>query len=106
MLARYIKIVLLSLITLVFVAFAVANRDTVNISFFPLPYVADMPKFLLAIFCFALGVVVAGLVLSLKLAKLRHRCNVEHKRAVALENEIKGLQAEQQSHLRAVSTRS
>jgi lipopolysaccharide assembly protein A len=105
-LARYVKIVLLSLITLVFVAFAVSNRDAVNLSFFPLPYSAEMPKFLLAILCFTLGAVVAALLLSLKLAKIQHRYNAEHKRAMALENEIKGLQAEQQSHLRAVSTRN
>ena len=94
MIFRYIRFFLLILITIVFVAFSVANREMVEINLFPIPYSANMPKFILAILCFSLGVIVAGLIMSLKLARARHRLNKEHKRAVTLETELKGLRSE------------
>lgn len=81
----------LGLIAVLFITFAIVNRQAVTLSFFPLPYDVSMPQFLFAILCFALGVVVAGMISSVKMAKLRHRFSHEHKRAVALENELQGI---------------
>jgi lipopolysaccharide assembly protein A len=100
---RFLKVFLLSLITIALVAFAIANRDIVTVSLFPLPYTLELPKFLLALICLSLGVVLAGLVMSLKMVKVRHRYASERKKVMALENEVKGMQAEQQANLRAVT---
>jgi lipopolysaccharide assembly protein A len=105
-LVRYVKLALIILITLTFVAFSVANRAAVSISFFPLPYTADMPVFLMAILCFALGIIVAGLIMSLKVMKVNHRAAKEHKRVMALQNEIKSMQVEQQKPLPAAQLSS
>lgn len=105
MLARYVKLTLISLITVLFVAFSVANREMLDISFFPLPYSASMPKFILAILCFSIGIIVAGLIMNLKLAKTKRRFSKEHKRVMALENELKGVRSEQQSMLPVTSRR-
>jgi uncharacterized integral membrane protein len=80
-----------------FVAFAVSNRDAVIVGLFPLPYTAQMPKFLFALICFGLGIIVAGISLNLRMAKTRRNFAKEHKRAAALENELKGLKAEKDS---------
>jgi uncharacterized integral membrane protein len=77
-----------------FVAFAVSNRDPVVVGLFPLPYTAQMPKFLFALICFGLGIIVAGISLNLRMAKTRRKFAKEHKRSMALENELKGIKAE------------
>lgn len=77
------------------VLFAADNRDTVSISVFPLPYTAEMPKFLFAIMCFALGVVIGGLTISAKLGQARRLVKAERRQVTALQNEMKARQAEQ-----------
>ena len=91
---RSLTLIFTTVIALFFIAFAAVNRDSVTLSFFPLPYSADMPKFLLAILCFAIGAMIAGLIASLKALKIRHLYAQEHKRVMALENEIEGMQME------------
>jgi uncharacterized integral membrane protein len=90
---RYVRLIFLSLLSLVFVVFAVVNRGAVGIDFYPFPYSAEMPKFLLAILCFALGAVVAWMVMCIRMAKFRQQFSAEHKRVMALENELQGMQA-------------
>ncbi len=76
-----------------FVAFSISNRSAVAISFFPLPYEAELPLFLLALVCFILGVAVAGLFMGMRLSKLHGLFRREKKRAQALKNELDGLNA-------------
>ena len=91
---RYIKSFFLVLLSAAFLVFAIANRQTVHLSLFPLPYSADMPEFLFAILCFSLGVVVGGFAVHLKLAKSTRLFKSEHKRVMALQNEVSALHAE------------
>jgi len=90
---RKIKFFLLVVFGLAFVVFAVANRAAVEISLFPLPYSATMPLFLLVMACFALGIVFAWLLLGARSYKSRRLYNAEHKRVMALQNEIEGVKA-------------
>lgn len=91
---RYLKFATLFLIAIVFIAFAIANRESVQLSFFPLSYSAELPLFLLAIACIGVGALIASLVLSFQFAKARHRFSNERKRVAALENELAGLKAQ------------
>ena len=91
-----------TVVTVTFLVFAVVNRETVHLSLFPLPYSADMPEFLFAIFCFALGTVVGWMVISLKLSKAKHIIILERKRVMALQNEVSALYSEKQGSLPAV----
>ena len=78
-------------ITALLILFAVINRDFIDISLFPLPYTITLPKFLLAIICFAGGLLVGGLMMSLKMGRIRRSYKQDSKRASALENEVKAL---------------
>ncbi len=94
MFKRGFRFLFVAFVTVFFVAFSIANREMVGVSFAPLPYVAELPLFLLAIACFALGTIVAWLMLMADLIKSRRLYSKEQKRAMALENEVKALQSE------------
>jgi len=85
---RIFKAALITVITVLFLMFAVSNHATIRLSLFPLPYSAEMPEFLFAIFCFALGLMVGWMAISLKLSKSQRMLKSEHKRVMALENEV------------------
>lgn len=70
------------------------NREFIDISFFPFPYAISLPKFLLVIASFAAGLLVGGLLMSSQIGRVKRIYNKEHKRAEALENEVKSLHHE------------
>jgi uncharacterized integral membrane protein len=86
-----LRAVAVAVVSIFFLIFAVDNHDPVSIGLFPLPYTFEIPKFLLALGCFALGVVVGGFTVSLKLTRTRRLFKHERKRAAALQNELKGV---------------
>ncbi len=86
---RTLKIIFLTAIAVVFVAFAAGNHETISLSLFPLPYAIDLPKFLMAIVCVCVGAIAACVAMSLKHSKARRLFVAEHKRVNALENELK-----------------
>jgi uncharacterized integral membrane protein len=94
-LCRTLKLWFAILLTLLLVLFAIVNRDMIAISLFPLPYALELPKFLLAIICFGAGLMVGGIVMSLKLNRALRVYHKSHQRAIALENELKSLHTEQ-----------
>lgn len=94
--SRILKALLITIIAVLFITFAVVNREAVKISLFPLPYEAQLPAFLLAILCFALGSIIGWMTLSLRLSKTKREAKTEHKRVVALQHEIDALHAEQE----------
>lgn len=93
-LRRAVTTVLLIVFSIAFVAFAVANRDFVAFSFFPLPYSFEMPKFLFVLMCFAFGLIIGGLTLSLSLGRAKLQLRSERQRSLALESEVKALRME------------
>lgn len=93
-LTRSFKAFCVIVVTVLFLTFAVSNREVVNISLFPLPYAADLPVFLLSIICFALGVIIGGIIMSFKFSKSWRQARSEHKRVEALENQISAMRSE------------
>jgi uncharacterized integral membrane protein len=84
---------------LLLVAFAVANRHAVTLSFDPLGSAsadlsATLPLFLLVLVVLAVGVVAGGLAAWLKQAKWRRTARRLEAEARALRNECAGLRAE------------
>lgn len=101
MFKRYVKLIIIAVITVAFVMFAVVNREVITITLFPFPYSADMPKFLLVAASFGLGILTAGIALGARSARSRRLYKSEHKRVMALQNELEGFKAEQSSTLPA-----
>lgn len=93
-LKRSFKTVCIVAITLLFLAFAINNRQVVNISLFPLPYDADLPLFLLAILCFGGGVIIGGITASIRYSKAKRQAKAERHRIEALENELRAMHSQ------------
>ena len=83
-------------VVVLFIVFAAVNREFVDISLFPLPYIVKIPKFLMAIICFGAGLLVGGIVMSLKLARMIRMAKKEHQHVMALQNEVTSLHNERQ----------
>lgn len=92
---RRLKLWFAILLTVLLVLFAIVNREYIAISLFPLPYAIELPKFLLALICFGTGLIVGGIMMSLKLNRALRVSHKSHQRAIALENELKSLHSEQ-----------
>lgn len=76
------------------VVFATANRDTVTLSLFPLPFVADIPLYLLVLIALFLGLVIGHFAGGmLQLGQRRARLQQEQW-LTALRNENAALKAE------------
>lgn len=88
---RFLKTLLLSACALAFVLFAIENREAVQLSLFPLPYNVAMPLFLFTMMVFVAGSVTGWLCARLHAGGLRGKFRAEHKRVMALENEISAL---------------
>lgn len=82
------KFLLFFAVCIVFVTFSIVNRGPVALDLFPLPYEAQMPLFLFALICMALGVVVASLGANLSLFRAKHRLKQEQRRSAVLEKKL------------------
>lgn len=94
MVRRYIRLIVFAVIAVLFVVFAVANREVITVTLYPLPYTANMPKFLLVALSFGLGILITGLTLGARNARSRRLYKSEHKRVMALQNELEGHRAQ------------
>jgi uncharacterized integral membrane protein len=73
---KLIRLLLALVALLIIVAFAVANREAVTVSFWPVPYVVDLPLFATFLIGLGVGVILGGLAYMLS----RHGHRVEHRR--------------------------
>jgi uncharacterized integral membrane protein len=88
---RAIKSVLLAGLVALFVLFSVSNREPIVISLFPLAFEAEMPKFLLAILCFTLGLLFGWMVCARRVSRHKRALKLELQRTRALQNEVDSL---------------
>jgi uncharacterized integral membrane protein len=71
---RILKSLFIGSILLLLVIFMINNREIINISFYPFPFLVEMRVFLLIIGCFTLGILFGFLLLSSNLLnKFFHR---------------------------------
>ena len=87
----YFKLLLITTITLLLVAFCVANRHVITLSFFPIPYELSLPTYLFTIILFLLGYAVSSLFASIKRAKQSYALSKKERTITALQNEVSGL---------------
>ena len=92
---KIVRFLLFALLVIIGVTFAVSNRMLVDLTFFPFPYSLSVPMYIIAITLFAVGALVAWVVIRFATFKERllHKRTV--KRMQALENEISALRSEQ-----------
>ena len=88
---RFIKFLFLLAIGITLITFCVVNRQAISLNLFPLPYAADVPIFLLALACVAVGVIIAGVLLNMQLFAAHRLLKHEKSRATLLEKELSAL---------------
>src|SRR5258708_23873734 len=72
-------------LALIFVVFAISNRQVVELNFWPFGIALSLPLFLLALGMLAVGALAGGLWMWLPLARWRLRPRRHERRIVALE---------------------
>lgn len=75
------------------IVFSIANRDSVEVNTWPLPFVAEIPLYILVLIALVAGVVWGGLSAWLAAGVLRRRNRENLRRAESAEQEAKHLQA-------------
>jgi uncharacterized integral membrane protein len=77
------------------VIFAAANRDSVSINLWPLPFVAEPPLYILLMAALAAGVIVGGIAAWTKGSRWRRRARQAEREAKALRADRDALVAAQ-----------
>lgn len=75
-------------LTILFVVFAIANRQSVTVNFWPFGIALDMPLFMLALGLLACGAVVGGLLTWFPLLRWRARAKSRERRVAELESRL------------------
>lgn len=83
-----------ALAALILIAFAIANRGGVTISFAPLPFSLDLPLFAVALAALAIGLIAGALAKMLVGSPHRRVARARQHRIRALEREVADLRAE------------
>jgi uncharacterized integral membrane protein len=76
------------------VIFAVSNRETASVTFWPLPVVLDAPLYLVVLLALLLGFLVGELVAWINAGRARRLARERARRIEALERELAATQAQ------------
>lgn len=91
---RILGWIVAALAALILIAFSVANRGGVTVSFAPLPFTLDVPLFAVALAVLALGLIVGVLAKMVAGGPHRRVARERQHRIRALEREVADLRAE------------
>ncbi len=97
---RTLRLLLGLVALIVIVAFAIANRTPVDVSFAPLPVLVELPLYGVFLLGLTIGVLVGGIGVWLGGLAERHRAKRLRSRVWALENQLR-LQKQQEEKARA-----
>ena len=92
-LGKIIKLLFYALTIALLVTVSVANHDEATLSFFPLPYEVTLPKYLLCILIFLIGLVFGALYYASEILRANRTIRKERKQVEALEQEVTALKA-------------
>lgn len=86
---KLVRWLLLAPATVIVIAFAVANRQDVTLSFDPLPFALETPLYALGLGFVLLGLLIGGLTASTRTLKWRRRARRSEREAARLEAALK-----------------
>ncbi len=81
------------------IAFAVSNRATVSLGLWPLPFLIDLPLYLLVLLLLLAGFVVGAATAWIAGRRVRRELRRRRRRVEALEGELKAARSELESQL-------
>ena len=94
-LTRSLRRLFFGILFVLLLVLAVNNRQSVTLSFFPLPYEIDLPLFLFGLVMLLGGYIWGGFTGISKRFSAHYQVKREKQRAAALSNEVTGLRAQQ-----------
>ncbi|HVA15086.1 MAG TPA: lipopolysaccharide assembly protein LapA domain-containing protein [Stellaceae bacterium] len=88
---RYLRWVLLGLVALILIVFAVANRNLITLTFWPLPIALGAPLYLVVLLTLLAGFLLGELVAWLNGRRWRREARRNARRIEELERELAAL---------------
>ena len=85
-------------IAIVLILFAVSNRETVSVGFLPLPFLADVPLYLLCFLSLVIGALIGSAVAWTAGQRTRRQLRALRRRIQALERELTATQSQIEDH--------
>ncbi len=85
---RHLGRILLILVAVLVVAFAIVNRQAVTLNFWPLPFAATVPLYLVMLGALALGVAVGGIATWVRGGRWRRRARAAERENRALAERL------------------
>ena len=79
------------------IAFAVSNRATVSLELWPLPFLVDLPLYLLVLLLLLAGFVVGAATAWIAGRRVRRALRLQRRHAEAVEGELKAVRSELES---------
>ena len=96
----------LVVIAIVLILFAVSNRDTVSVGFWPLPFLADVPLYLLCFLSLVTGALIGAATAWMVGHRKRRELRSRRRRIDALERELMATQSQLEGHSVPAKTQS
>ena len=85
-------------IAILLIVFAVSNRETVSVGFWPLPFLADVPLYLLCFLSLAIGALIGVAIAWMAGHRTRRELRARRRRIDALERELMATQSQFEDH--------
>ena len=85
-------------IAIVLILFAVSNRETVSVGFWPLPFLADVPLYLLCFLSLVIGALIGVAIAWMAGHGKRRELRTRRRRIDALERELMATQSQLDNH--------
>ena len=85
-------------IAIFLIMFAVSNRETVAVEFWPLPFLADVPLYLLCFLSLVIGVLIGVAIAWISGHRNRRELTARRRRIDALERELMATQSQLGDH--------
>ena len=91
-------------IAIFLILFAVSNRETVAVEFWPLPFLADVPLYLLCFLSLLIGTLIGVAITWMAGHRTRRELRARRRRIDALERELMATQAQIGEHSEPAKT--
>jgi uncharacterized integral membrane protein len=91
-------------ITIFLILFAVSNRETVAVEFWPLPFLADVPLYLLCFLSLLIGTLIGVAITWMAGHRTRRELRARRRRIDALERELTATQSQIGEHSEPAKT--
>lgn len=85
-------------IAILLILFAVSNRETVSVGFWPVPFLADVPLYLVCFLSLLIGALIGSVAAWMAGHRTRRELGARRRRIEALQRELTATQSQLRNH--------